>query len=81
VEVMAQAAGVNSGGPNNSGPVHVPPQAQPMPSQKPDMEGNNAQQPPDGEIIYCNISIYIKMNVCMSRMHSYTIHPIAMKLR
>jgi hypothetical protein len=49
---MAQAAGVNSGGPNNSGPVQVPPQAQPAPSQKADMEGNSGQQPPDGEIIY-----------------------------
>ncbi|XP_023714864.1 transcription elongation regulator 1 isoform X3 [Cryptotermes secundus] len=48
VEVMAQAAGVNSGGPNSSGPLQVPPQAQPAPSQKPDNEGNNAQQPPDG---------------------------------
>lgn len=47
---MAQAAGVNSGGPNSSGPVQVPPQAQPAPSQKPDTEGNNPQQPPDGEI-------------------------------
>lgn len=52
VEVMAQAAGVNSGGPNSSGPLQVPPQAQPAPSQKPDNEGNNAQQPPDGEIMY-----------------------------
>jgi hypothetical protein len=49
---MAQAAGVNSGGPNSSAPVQVPPQAQPAPSQKPDTEGSNAQQPPDGEIIY-----------------------------
>jgi hypothetical protein len=49
---MAQAAGVNSGGPNSSGPLQVPPQAQPAPSQKPDPEGSNAQQPPDGEIIY-----------------------------
>lgn len=52
---MAQAAGVNSGGPNHPVPVQVPPQAQPAPSQKPDTEGNSAQQPPGGKTtcIHC----------------------------
>ena len=49
VEVMAQAAGVNSGGPNNPAPVQVPPQAQNNPPQKSDGEPNSAQQPPGGE--------------------------------
>jgi hypothetical protein len=48
---MAQAAGVNSGAPNNSGPVQVPPQNQPVSSQKPDPDGNSAQPPPGGKAI------------------------------
>jgi hypothetical protein len=49
---MAQAAGVNSGGPNNPAPVQVPPHTQPAPSQKPDTEGNNTQQPSGGKTVY-----------------------------
>jgi hypothetical protein len=48
---MAQAAGVNSGGPNNPLSVQVPPQTQPPPSQKSDTDGNNAQQPPGGKTV------------------------------
>jgi hypothetical protein len=51
VEVMAQAAGVNSGTPNNSAPVQMPPQAQPVSSQKPDPDGNSAQPPPSGKAV------------------------------
>lgn len=48
---MAQAAGVNSGGPNHPTPVQMPPQVQPVPSQKQDSEGNNTQ-PPGGNICF-----------------------------
>jgi hypothetical protein len=49
---MAQAAGVNSGTPNNSGPVQMPPQAQPVSNQKPDPDGNPSQPPPSGKAVY-----------------------------
>jgi hypothetical protein len=53
---MAQAAGVNSGGPNHPAPVQMPPQAQPAPSQKPDTEGNSAQ-PPGGKTIFFHCKV------------------------
>ena len=49
---MAQAAGVNSGTPNNSAPVQMPPQAQPVSAQKPDPDGNSGQPPPSGKALY-----------------------------
>lgn len=63
---MAQAAGVNSGPPNNSGPVQVPPQNQPVSSQKPDPEGNSGQPPPSGKDIcfYCHYILSVFKRIC-----------------